>query len=99
VGTLLLVKEDQHTRYSQILLRYFLAQGVAHGHGVLVASADEAPQELLKKLPSWTKETDKQETTTEQVKDDRMKIAWRYQHLKKIDSSTPNQSTSGLYRM
>ncbi|RKP11054.1 Elongator complex protein 4 [Thamnocephalis sphaerospora] len=95
VGTLLIVREDQQTRYAQLLLRYFLAQGMAHGHGMLVASADEAPDALLRRLPGWTDVTTepKQESGTPAAvpadsEADRMKIAWRYQKLKRVDGGS-----------
>jgi hypothetical protein len=88
-----------------------MAQGLAHGHGLFVASADTTPDTLLQCLPSWRK-TDGTTSTTKRNEekptnigsnnnsssnndnDDRMKIAWRYQHLRKIDASTSHDSGS-----
>ncbi|KAI9596132.1 Elongator complex protein 4 [Syncephalis fuscata] len=104
VGTLLLVKEDQHTRYAQLLLRYFMAQGLAHGHGLLVASADNSPDTLLQCLPPWRDDGHKKESTPTPTStetegnsndnSDQMKIAWRYQHLRKVDASSANTAPS-----
>jgi elongator complex protein 4 len=47
VGTVVLVEEDQNTKYSELLLKYFLAEGIAQENGICVVSADDNPVKLL----------------------------------------------------
>ncbi|KAK1798620.1 hypothetical protein P4O66_006914 [Electrophorus voltai] len=47
VGTLLLIEEDQSDSYSQMLLRYFLAEGVVCGHELFLASAQDHPENIM----------------------------------------------------
>ncbi|KJE94565.1 hypothetical protein CAOG_08869 [Capsaspora owczarzaki ATCC 30864] len=53
VGTLALVEEDANTAYAQVLLKYFLAEGVAAGHQVAACAVPDgaASAELLRSLP------------------------------------------------
>lgn len=44
---LLLVEEDVLANYSRILIKYFLAEGVACKHDLFVASADEDPEVIV----------------------------------------------------
>ena len=42
-------EEDAHSTFSDILLRYFMAEGVLCSHGLLLASScDEKADEILK---------------------------------------------------
>lgn len=94
VGTIMLIKEDRATTYAQLLLKYFIAQGMASGHHVAVTSRDEDPQEMLKTL-MWLStsdrdddetESDKNKNTRTEAESDRLKIAWRYNHLKRFET-------------
>ena len=96
VGTVLLIQEDQHTSYAQLLLSYFLAQGVACGHHCAIASLDETPQQILDNLP-WlaeqsTSSEQESKSSKQESEDDKMSIAWRYQSLKRFDSGVPSRS-------
>lgn len=94
VGTVLLVKEDRATTYAQLLLKYFLAQGIASGHTCTLVSKDEDPSEMTRCL-MWLAnsdtdmDNDDDNTTSKDNsgESDRMKIAWRYSHLKKFETS------------
>ena len=96
VGTVLLIKEDRATTYAQLLLKYFLAQGVASGHHCALASRDEDGNELLRNLmwlaTSSTNDDDEdhdeaaKSAARSNAEGDRLKIAWRYAHLKKFES-------------
>lgn len=44
------LEEDTFGSYANLLLRYFLAEGVMCGHGLMVASAEEQPKKILKVL-------------------------------------------------
>ncbi|CAG8501014.1 8521_t:CDS:2, partial [Ambispora leptoticha] len=48
LGSLFLIFEDRNTDYAKLLLKYFITEGLAHENRVLVASADEEPQTLVK---------------------------------------------------
>lgn len=43
----MLVEEDVQGYHSMALVRAYLAQGLHHGHKLVVASADQAPQDVL----------------------------------------------------
>jgi hypothetical protein len=44
----IVAEEDEQTSYAQVLLKYFLSEGVLTKHALLVASADESPLALMK---------------------------------------------------
>lgn len=102
VGTIMLIKEDRATTYAQLLLKYFIAQGVASGHHVAVTSRDEDPEEMLKTL-MWlagdsTNDNDDDDEKTKNARtdaeSDRMKIAWRYSHLKRFETGVKAKPAS-----
>ncbi|XP_065846056.1 elongator complex protein 4-like [Oscarella lobularis] len=88
VGTVLLIEEDAHSSYSEILLRYFFAEGVVSGHGAYVASGavKSTGVELIETLPALCSDTEK----SQESKDD-MKIAWRYRDLPEMKQSASAQ--------
>ncbi|KAI8059135.1 Elongator complex protein 4 [Gongronella butleri] len=93
VGTVLLIKEDRATTYAQLLLKYFVAQGIASKQHCALVSKDEDPMEMARQL-MWLASSDADmDDDDENVKtkssadNDRMKIAWRYAHLKKFDTT------------
>eukprot|EP00128_Syssomonas_multiformis_P001099 Colp12_sorted_trinity150504_noHs@32895 len=93
VGTLLLIEEDKYTTYSQILLRYFLGEGIAAGHEIFLASAENDPAETLVNIPAFSADPKfEAKDETEETKDtaaslESMKIAWRYENLPKVQSA------------
>ncbi|KAI8967383.1 Elongator complex protein 4 [Mycotypha africana] len=100
VGTVMLIKEDRATTYAQLLLKYFLAQGISSGHHIAVSSLDEDPEEILKTL-MWLSTSGAQEEEEDffdkqrSHKDsERMKIAWRYSHLKRFETEVRAQPPS-----
>ncbi|XP_068117226.1 elongator complex protein 4 [Hyperolius riggenbachi] len=103
VGTLLIIEEDTYSTYSNLLLKYFLAEGVVSGHEVFIASASDNPQTLLKDLPApLTDDLPKQdlrkvEAEAPGAEGDSMKIAWRYQNLPKVESIPLSSSRFGHY--
>ncbi|KAF9914453.1 Elongator subunit elp4 [Lobosporangium transversale] len=50
LGTILLVQEDRQTSYGQLLLKYFLRQGVVAGDKCVVVSGDERPEAIMRSL-------------------------------------------------
>ncbi|KAM3919991.1 elongator complex protein 4 isoform 2-T2 [Leptodactylus fuscus] len=102
VGTLLLIEEDTYSTYSNLLLKYFLAEGIVSGHEVFVASASETPHKIFKDLPApLTDEIPPQDkkvvTEGPATGEDAMKIAWRYQNLPKIESLCLSSARFGHY--
>ncbi|PNI78835.1 ELP4 isoform 18 [Pan troglodytes] len=100
VGTVLLIEEDKYNIYSPLLFKYFLAEGIVNGHTLLVASAKEDPANILQELPApllddkCKKEFDEDvynhKTPESNIK---MKIAWRYQLLPKMEQIGPVSSS------
>ncbi|OBZ90035.1 Elongator complex protein 4 [Choanephora cucurbitarum] len=104
VGTIMLIKEDRATTYAQLLLKYFMAQGISSGHHCAIASRDEDPEEMLKTL-MWLSTSDRDnddEDESDKAKNaldadnDRMKIAWRYSHLKRFETGVKPKQPSPI---
>ncbi|RUO96723.1 PAXNEB protein-domain-containing protein, partial [Jimgerdemannia flammicorona] len=92
IGTVLLIKEDRRTAYAHLLLKYFLAQGIASGHHVALVSKDERPADMVRDL-MWVVEEgegendkDGKERAGGEDDDDSLNIAWRYRGLKKFET-------------
>ncbi|XP_051820723.1 elongator complex protein 4 [Antechinus flavipes] len=104
VGTLLLIEEDKYNIYSNLLFKYFLAEGIVCGHTLLLASAKEDPDDILQELPEplhddkYKKELDEVSNHKSQGEPDiSMKIAWRYQNLPKMEAGPGSSSRFGHY--
>ncbi|XP_074774219.1 elongator complex protein 4 isoform X1 [Athene noctua] len=104
VGTLLLIEEDKYALYSNLLFKYFLAEGVVCGHELFVASAKEHPDNILKELPApllddtYRKELGEEATAVKsEDSQDSMKIAWRYQNLPKMEVIGISSTKFGHY--
>ncbi|KAL9542826.1 hypothetical protein MBANPS3_008413 [Mucor bainieri] len=102
VGTVMLIKEDRATTYAQLLLKYFIAQGISSGNHCAITSRDEDPEEMLKTL-MWlsTSDKDDDDDSSDKTKNartdaesDRMKIAWRYSHLKRFETGVKAKPAS-----
>ncbi|XP_063112797.1 elongator complex protein 4 isoform X3 [Cavia porcellus] len=91
-----LLEEDKYNVYSPLLFKSFLAEGVVNGHTLLVASAKEHPADTVQELPapllddSYKKEFD-EDGCNDKTPDShmKMKIAWRYQLLPKMEQVGP----------
>ncbi|XP_053418839.1 elongator complex protein 4 isoform X2 [Nycticebus coucang] len=104
VGTVLLIEEDKYNIYSPLLFKYFLAEGIINGHTVLVASAKEDPADILQELPAPLLDDNCRKELNEDVYDhktpefnSKMKIAWRYQMLPKMEARPVSSSRFGHY--
>lgn len=103
VGTLLLIEEDTYSTYSNLLLKYFLAEGVVSGHEVFTASAGDIPHEIFKDLPAPLTDEIPRQVDKKNVSEgpgsaeDTMKIAWRYQNLPKLESVSLTSARFGNY--
>ncbi|NXT07668.1 ELP4 protein, partial [Prunella fulvescens] len=101
---LVFTEEDKYGLYSNLLFKYFLAEGIVCGHDLFVASAKEHPDNILKELPapllddSCGKELgDEAAAVKSEDFQDSMKIAWRYQNLPKIETSPTTYTRFGHY--
>ncbi|XP_040835974.1 elongator complex protein 4 isoform X3 [Ochotona curzoniae] len=101
VGTVLLIEEDKYNLYSPLLFKYFLAEGVVSGHTLLIASAEEEPTDIVQELPapllddSCKKEFDEDVCKKIPESNVKMKIAWRYQLLPKMEIGPVSASKFG----
>ena len=88
IGSLLLIYEDKNSNLSDSILRCYLSEGIYNKHDLCIAALRNDPTENLptkeENLPSDNRIDDENE---------KMKIAWRYENLSTIDSS----STSNIH--
>lgn len=73
-----------------------MAEGVVASQPILVASQDIQPSQFVSELPAVINDPDLYTTTVNNV-DEQMKIAWRYQNMKVIDSSPMASQIFGHY--
>ena len=84
---------DHHTAYGELLQKYFIAQGLASGQNVCVI--DDHAEDFVKEcmwMPANAADLsevaeDEDETNTN---DDKVKIAWRYEQMKKFQTTVPS---------
>ncbi|XP_015522053.1 elongator complex protein 4 isoform X1 [Neodiprion lecontei] len=93
VGTIILIEEDTYGSYGRIILKYFMAEGVVSSHQLLVASQDLKPTQLVAELPAVAVDS----ITCPPPQDEKMQIAWRYQNMRKIDTSPTGGQPFGHY--
>uniref|UniRef100_A0A2K6NN96 Elongator complex protein 4 n=1 Tax=Rhinopithecus roxellana TaxID=61622 RepID=A0A2K6NN96_RHIRO len=98
-----LLEEDKYNIYSPLLFKCFLAEGIVNGHTLLVASAKEDPANILQELPAPLLDDNSKKEFDEDVYNHKtpesnikMKIAWRYQLLPKMEIG-PVSSRFGHY--
>lgn len=72
-----------------------MAEGIVAGHSLFVASQDTKPMFLVSELPAVI--PDNLRGSNDVGTDEQMKIAWRYQHMKVIDSSPTGSQKFGHY--
>lgn len=76
------------------MLKYFIAEGIVVSHDSFIASRGVKPEQFLSEIPEVA--TDSLKETKNDIKDE-MKIAWRYQNLKIVDTSPSGGSKFGHY--
>lgn len=93
-----MIEEDTYGNYSRMLLKYFCAEAMMTGHALLLSSVDNDPQVLLKEVPAPVLDDPGNTTEIGQSGDnDKMKIAWRYQHLPRFQSNPSNVKFGHYY--
>jgi elongator complex protein 4 len=89
VGSVTILKQDEHTSYSRVILSHFMAQGVASNQSLTVVSSFPTPQEIVEHLPSESLLDQKPTQTAENEKPTSdLKIAWRYQSQKRTTANS-----------
>lgn len=91
VGTSLLIEETGTTDFGGILLRYYAAEGLVHGHHVHLMGLGES---WRRELPGLASERKSKMGKTETPADEKMKIAWRYETF---GSRTPTSRGKHLF--
>ncbi|KAF3915117.1 hypothetical protein ABW20_dc0101157 [Dactylellina cionopaga] len=93
LGSLLLIEESSTTDFAGALLRYYAAEGIVQGHNVLVVSVGEA---WGRELPGLSDRKDDNEDVKKKGKEERMKIAWRYEALgnRRVTPESPPSPTA-----
>eukprot|EP00056_Hartaetosiga_gracilis_P011235 m.169017 g.169017 ORF g.169017 m.169017 type:complete len:419 (+) comp13471_c3_seq1:29-1285(+) len=99
IGTTLLIETGQRSSYADVLLKYFLSEGVCQDHYITLLSADVNPTDYLRScpktidtinLPQNAKIAPSTSTSSssrqQEEQDEDMTIAWRYKNLPKINT-------------
>ncbi|XP_058835669.1 elongator complex protein 4 [Topomyia yanbarensis] len=84
IGSVIAIEEDKYVNYSRVLTKYFLAEGLVNGHYTVVASLEEDPVQLMKKLPTPVEDIESMPSAKNQTPED-MRIAFRYNNLSVVD--------------
>ncbi|KHN88365.1 Putative elongator complex protein 4 [Toxocara canis] len=92
-----LVDEHNSRKYSSVLAKYFLAEGVCHKHSLFVASPSRDPSDILTKLPEKVEEKADETSEGPTTADEQMKIAWRYASVPKVNSSLTNRKSKSQF--
>ncbi|KDR85181.1 hypothetical protein GALMADRAFT_35292, partial [Galerina marginata CBS 339.88] len=95
--SLVVAAPDIHSSYGELVEKYFVAQGLASGHGVCVVGEDvetlvrEAmwfPKALGEKNAAESEDEDKPTDQSQKVK-----IAWRYEKMKQFQTTVGNEDS------
>lgn len=78
LGKILLIEENGTTDFAGALLRYYAAEGVVQDQKVHVVGV---PEQWGRSLPGLIGAADAPEEKPDRRKEERMKIAWRYERL------------------
>ena len=78
MGKILLIEENGTTDFAGALLRYYAAEGVVQEHKLHVVGV---PEPWRRSLPGLVGSADAVDEKSEKRKDEKMKIAWRYERL------------------
>lgn len=78
MGKILLIEENGTTDFASALLRYYAAEGIVQEHKVHVVGIGE---QWGRTLPALIGPADAVDEKVDRRKEERMKIAWRYERL------------------
>jgi elongator complex protein 4 len=81
----LILAPDLHSAYGDLVRKYFLAQGLAVGHNLVLVDEDPLRvfEECMWTPPSFVFEEDRKELEADQ-QEEKIKIAWRYETMKQF---------------
>ena len=84
----LILAPDLHSAYGDLVHNYFLAQGLAVGHNLLLVGEDPLRvfEDCMWTPPSFVAEEDKKELEADQ-QEEKIKIAWRYETMKQFQTT------------
>lgn len=88
-------EEDKYGLYAKIMLKYFMAEGIVTSQPLLVASQNVEPSEFVSELPAVITNTEPQAEVTNTH--EQIRIAWRYQNMKLVDSSPGGSQAFGHF--
>ncbi|XP_050097202.1 elongator complex protein 4 [Anopheles aquasalis] len=97
VGSIIGLEEDKYGNYARVLAKYFLAEGVVNDHALLLASLEEDPDQLMRKLPTPVEEKSRSSKAVPPPSADGMRIAFRYNQLTPVDSEQKSSQSLGHY--
>lgn len=92
----LVLTPDPHTAYGDLLQRYFVAQGLANRQHVAVVAGKDAARKLVDGC-MWMSNSPKETDSVDENKapdDDKVKIAWRYEKMKKFQTTVQSSCVS-----
>ncbi|XP_067215045.1 elongator complex protein 4 isoform X2 [Linepithema humile] len=95
IGSIFLI-EDKYGLYAKIIFKYFMAEGVVTSQPILIASQDHQPSQFMSELPAVINDSECHTKTVDNG-NEQMKIAWRYQNMKLVDSSPAEDHTFGHF--
>jgi elongator complex protein 4 len=112
LGRILLLKQDNFSGYSNLLLKYFIAQGIALKHEISLVSLDNSPMELLSELMRVVEPSisDNDEEYVPPIQrgvgrtlgslrpnsSEKMTIAWRYEKQGQFSQMSAKNNPSSL---
>jgi len=94
---MLVLAPDFHSSYGSLVQKYFIAEGLACGHRVVIVDSD--PEDFVRDVMWYPKgymtpesrdgcsrvpDSDEEET---RAQDQKIKIAWRYEQMKQFQTS------------
>ena len=91
----LIAAPDVHSSYGELASKYFVSQGLAHGHTIYVVG-DEGEdwvkecvwtRDATSSFPSTPSTATADEGEPPAASDDKIKIAWRYEQMKPFQTS------------
>lgn len=91
---------DLHSAYGDLVHNYFLAQGLAIGHNIVLVDEDPLRvfDECMWTSTSFFAEEDKKEVEADQ-QEEKIKIAWRYETMKQFQTTVEsNQYVAPQFR-
>lgn len=87
VSSIYIISETGSRKYTPVLQRYFVAEGLSNNHTVFVSGPALDINDFVTNLPSCSTSTPNQEESDLMKPREDMKIAWRYQTMPAINSA------------